>query len=186
MADDNREDRLAPRRWLPAVVLAAGAGLLGLSFFWPSQAVSRANWSLEQAKAFQAASVRLHNLSFETAGAAGSEDEKTVRNKLPSKSPGLSASPALYSPPWDCWFSTNARPIDPEKGSSNHSSFNWQRLVRPRPNVAAFFTATRLHPSAQGRQRSGLPWETAPDELQYAESVTQNIAANRCCVTPSA
>jgi hypothetical protein len=44
--------------------------------------VSRSAWSPEQAKEYQAASVKLHSLSQQTVAAAGSNSDKANREKL--------------------------------------------------------------------------------------------------------
>ena len=67
---------------LGAGLLATGVLILLVSFFWPGQSASRAAWSPEQAKAYEAASVKLHSLSQETVGAAGANGQKALREKL--------------------------------------------------------------------------------------------------------
>ena len=82
MADNEPATQPAGQPVLPATLLAVGILLLVVSFFWPGQSVSRATWSLEQAKAYQAASVKLHSLSQETVASAGANNEKDLREKL--------------------------------------------------------------------------------------------------------
>ena len=82
MADNVQEKKPAQLSSLAAGLLALGILLLAVSFFWPGQSVSRAAWSPEQAKAYQAASVKLHSLSQETVATAGSNNEKAIRAKL--------------------------------------------------------------------------------------------------------
>ncbi len=48
---------------ISAIAIIAGIGLILLSLVWPSSSLSRATWSQEQAQQFQAASVKLHDLS---------------------------------------------------------------------------------------------------------------------------
>lgn len=48
---------------LSAIATIAGIGLILLSLVWPSSSLSRATWSQKQAEEFQAASVKLHDLS---------------------------------------------------------------------------------------------------------------------------
>jgi hypothetical protein len=82
MADSDPAKEPAKHSTLAAALLAGGILFLAVSFFWPGQSVSRAAWSPEQAKAYQAASVRLHSLSQETVASAGSNNDKGVREKL--------------------------------------------------------------------------------------------------------
>jgi len=82
MADNEQSKQPARQSSLAAVLLAGGILLLVVSFFWPGQSVSRSTWSPEQAKAYQAASVKLHGLSQETVAAAGSNNDKANREKL--------------------------------------------------------------------------------------------------------
>jgi hypothetical protein len=64
------------------VLLLVGLGLLAASFLLPGQAVSRASWSPDQARAYQKASIKLHGLSHEFEHAAGSKDEQALKEKL--------------------------------------------------------------------------------------------------------
>jgi hypothetical protein len=82
MADNEQPKQPAPQSSLAAVFLAGGILLLAVSFFWPGQSVSRAAWSPDQAKAYQAASVKLHSLSQETVTTPGSNNNKANREKL--------------------------------------------------------------------------------------------------------
>ena len=82
MADNEPDRQPARQSSLAALLLAGGILLIALSFFWPGQSASRAAWSNEQAKAYGAASEKLHSLSQETAAAAGSNNEKANRAKL--------------------------------------------------------------------------------------------------------
>lgn len=64
MTDSN--DRAAGdwRTPLSAFALIVGIALIALSMFWPSTATAgRSNWSPQQAKKYQQASARLHELS---------------------------------------------------------------------------------------------------------------------------
>jgi hypothetical protein len=80
---DNEQAKPPSRQLsLEAFLLAGGILLLAVSFFWPGQSLSRSAWSPEQAKAYQAASVKLHGLSQETVAAAGSNNDKANREKL--------------------------------------------------------------------------------------------------------
>jgi hypothetical protein len=82
MADNEHAKPPARQSSLAAALLAAGILLLAVSFFLPGQSVSRSAWSPEQAKAYQDASVKLHGLSQQTVAAAGSNDDKSNREKL--------------------------------------------------------------------------------------------------------
>jgi hypothetical protein len=82
MVDNEPDQQPARHLSMAAVLLAAGILLLVVSFFWPGQSASRAAWSPEQAKAYQAASLKLHNLSQETVATAGSNSEKALRERL--------------------------------------------------------------------------------------------------------
>jgi hypothetical protein len=82
MADDKPAGRPSLRTSLAGGLMVTGIGLLLISFFWSGRAASRASWSAEQAKQYQAASVKLHSLSQESVAAAGSNNEKALREKL--------------------------------------------------------------------------------------------------------
>jgi len=82
MADNELAKEPARHSTLATVLLAGGILLLVVSFFWPGQSISRTAWSPEQADAYQAASVKLHGLSQETTAAAGSNNEKALRERL--------------------------------------------------------------------------------------------------------
>ena len=82
MVNNEPAKQTARQPMLAAILLAAGILLLLISFFWPGQSTSRAAWSPEQAKAYQKASVKLHNLSQETVATAGSNNDKALREKL--------------------------------------------------------------------------------------------------------
>ena len=82
MAAEQPPKQSAWRQPLAAFLLAGGIAMVAVSFFWPSDSSNRANWSPQQARAYQAASVKLHSMSHETAHAAGSQDEKAVREKF--------------------------------------------------------------------------------------------------------
>ena len=59
---DSPVERSRCRAW-PVVALSLGISLVGLSLVWPNISGGRANWTEEQALAYQAASARLHELS---------------------------------------------------------------------------------------------------------------------------
>jgi hypothetical protein len=82
MADNQPVNPPVWRQSLAALLVAAGLAIIAVSFIWPGNAASRASWSNEQAQAYSAASAKLHGLSFETVGAAGSNKEKETREKL--------------------------------------------------------------------------------------------------------
>jgi hypothetical protein len=82
MAGSEQQKKPAQQSSLAAGLLAVGILLLAVSFFWPGQSVSRAAWSIEQAKAYQAASLKLHSLSQETVAKAGSDKDKALREKF--------------------------------------------------------------------------------------------------------
>ncbi len=82
MADDAAAKEPRKHSTLAAALVATGILLLAVSFFWPGQSVSRAAWSSDQAKAYQAASMKLHSLSQETVASAGANGDKAVREKL--------------------------------------------------------------------------------------------------------
>jgi hypothetical protein len=67
---------------LALTLVICGLASFAISFIWPNQATSRANWSTEDAKAYQSASVKLHALSHESVHAAGTKNEKAIREKL--------------------------------------------------------------------------------------------------------
>lgn len=67
---------------LPLTLVGCGIALIALSFVWPSQAASREHWSTEDAKAFQAASVKLHSLSHEATHTNGKEPDKATVDEL--------------------------------------------------------------------------------------------------------
>jgi hypothetical protein len=82
MADNRPVNPPVWRQSLAALLVVAGLAIITVSFIWPGKAASRASWSDEQAQAYSAASAKLHGLSFETVGAAGSDKEKAFREKL--------------------------------------------------------------------------------------------------------
>jgi hypothetical protein len=82
MVDNAQETKTVRQSPFAAGLLGVGILLLAVSFFWPSQSASRAAWSPEQAQAYQAASIKLHSLSQESVAAAGSNKDKTIREKL--------------------------------------------------------------------------------------------------------
>ena len=63
MTDGSSPAKLNWRSALAAVALVAGIGLILLSVFCPGGSASHANWSPEQAKQYQQASLKLHSLS---------------------------------------------------------------------------------------------------------------------------
>src|SRR3954464_5912530 len=65
MADSEQAKQPALHSAVAPSLLALGILVLAVSFFWPGQSVSRTAWPPEQAKAYQTASVKLHNLSQE-------------------------------------------------------------------------------------------------------------------------
>jgi hypothetical protein len=82
MADNEQEKQPARHSIFAIALLAGGILLFALSFVWPGQAASRAAWSPEQAKAYDAASIKLHSLSQETVAGAGSNNAKALRAKV--------------------------------------------------------------------------------------------------------
>jgi hypothetical protein len=82
MADSEQAKQPALHSAVAPSLLALGILVLAVSFFWPGQSVSRTAWSPEQAKAYQTASVKLHNLSQERVATAGSNSDKANREKL--------------------------------------------------------------------------------------------------------
>lgn len=64
MTDSDDREALDWRMAASAFALIAGVALIALSMFWPSSAsAGRSNWSPQQAKQYQQASARLHELS---------------------------------------------------------------------------------------------------------------------------
>lgn len=82
MAASEPAIRPAHQPALAAGLTATGILLLLLSLFWPGQSASRAAWSREQAKAYQAASVKLHSLSQQTVANGGSKAGKAATAEL--------------------------------------------------------------------------------------------------------
>lgn len=82
MADNEQEKQPARQSLFAIALLAGGIVLFAISFIWPGQSASRAAWSPEQAKAYDAASIKLHSLSQETVAAAGSNNAKALRAKV--------------------------------------------------------------------------------------------------------
>ena len=69
------------RAAIPLVLLVGGVVLLLASFFLPSSMLGHGGWSTEDAKRYQAASVRLHTLSH-TAVHAKPADQPQMRKDL--------------------------------------------------------------------------------------------------------
>src|SRR5215211_3368504 len=82
MADNEQEKQPARQSSLAIALLAGGILLFALSFVWPGQSPSRAAWTTQQAKAYDAASIKLHSLSQETVATAGSNNAKALRAKV--------------------------------------------------------------------------------------------------------
>src|SRR5829696_2962889 len=82
MANSGQEKLPARQSAWAAILLALGILLFVVSFIWPGRSASRAAWSNEQAKAYDAASIKLHSLSQETVAAAGANNEKALRSKV--------------------------------------------------------------------------------------------------------
>lgn len=82
MADETPAKKLArPQQWALLLVIG-GVGLVALSFFWPTKSMSRASWSIEQARAYSEASAKLHGMSHEFVQAVGKPNEKEIREKF--------------------------------------------------------------------------------------------------------
>src|SRR4051812_31606492 len=79
---DASPERRAQAPWIAVLLLVCGVAILTVSFIWPSDAASRSNWSQENAKAYQAASIKLHSLSHESAHSVGKPDEDSVRKEF--------------------------------------------------------------------------------------------------------
>jgi len=67
---------------IPAILLTSGIVLILLSLFWPTGTVSHANWSPDQAKQYQAASVKLHGRSHASVHPSPDADPQAMRKEL--------------------------------------------------------------------------------------------------------
>src|SRR3954464_7739875 len=67
---------------LAALCITGGIVILLTSLLWPNKSTSHSNWSLEQAKQYQAASVKLHSLSHASLHADPGTDPQTARKEL--------------------------------------------------------------------------------------------------------
>ena len=64
MTDSDHGAAIDWRATISAIAISLGIGLIVLSLFWPSSpSAATASWTPEQAKQFQKASARLHELS---------------------------------------------------------------------------------------------------------------------------
>lgn len=82
MTDRKPDRKFDFRPFLAAAALVGGGGLILLSLFLPSLAISRTNWSPEQAKRYQDASIQLHSLSHAAVHAARDGTASETREKL--------------------------------------------------------------------------------------------------------
>ena len=82
MTDSDSKTELDWRSPLAAVLLASGILLVLLSLFWPSGGVAHSNWSPEQAKKYQEASVKLHSLSHASVHSSSEVDQAAMRKDL--------------------------------------------------------------------------------------------------------
>lgn len=71
-------------RWLaiPALFFTGGIVLILLSFILPAKALSRSGWTQEQAKQYQAASLKLHNLSHASLHPTADANQAAQRKEL--------------------------------------------------------------------------------------------------------
>ncbi len=67
---------------LAAVLIVIGPAMIAASFVLPVAPSRRAGWSDEQARQYQAASIKLHSLSHEAAHAAESNGDAAVQGEL--------------------------------------------------------------------------------------------------------
>jgi hypothetical protein len=79
---DQAEQSLPCRAIVAVVLLVVGIGIVALSFVWPRVANSRANWSTDQARQFQAAAARLHSLSHQHAHQSRQSDPQKMNSEL--------------------------------------------------------------------------------------------------------
>jgi hypothetical protein len=64
-------------------LILVGVAVIALSFVWPTNASQRGGWSLEQARRYQAAAIKLHGLSHDVAHASA-DREAAIRAELNS------------------------------------------------------------------------------------------------------
>jgi hypothetical protein len=76
-----RTNESARPKALSALLIAAGVGVIAISFVWPTRATQRRAWSMEQAKQYKAAAGKLHSLSHEITHADANR-EAAVRQEL--------------------------------------------------------------------------------------------------------
>lgn len=75
MMDSDSETSPDWRSVLATISISVGILLILLSLFWPTRGGGQSNWSPEQAKKYQAASVKLHSLAHSTAHASAAEQQ---------------------------------------------------------------------------------------------------------------
>jgi hypothetical protein len=81
MADNEPEHRSDWRTALAIALIALGLLIVVASVIMPASAAGGTNWSLEQAKQYQAASVKLHSLSH-TSASANPEKQRELKSQL--------------------------------------------------------------------------------------------------------
>jgi cytochrome c biogenesis protein CcdA len=81
MADSEPEHRTDWRTALAIALIALGLLLVMVSVIMPAGTAGGTNWSPEQAKQYQAASVKLHSLSHSSAS-ANPEKQRELKNQL--------------------------------------------------------------------------------------------------------
>ena len=74
--------KLGWQQVLAALLLAGGLALVAWSFIWSNISTRSAAWSQEQAREYQATSIKLHGLSHQFAHEAQRGNEASVRAEL--------------------------------------------------------------------------------------------------------
>jgi hypothetical protein len=82
MTDSNSERSSSIRTLVPPLVLILGCFLIAVSLIWPFSSTNHTGWSPEQAKQYQAASVKLHSLSHAAMHPTPDTDLKAQRKEL--------------------------------------------------------------------------------------------------------
>lgn len=77
-----RQQPSTRRLAVPYILLSGGVALILFSFMLPARLLSQSNWTPEQAKQYQAASLKLHSLSHASLHSTPEADREAQQNQL--------------------------------------------------------------------------------------------------------